>query len=76
MRRGHDHARRPEGPASLTCSCGRSRGSLTEFTGKWIEAIAAKFGAPAMITLRHTPIPPVEPEQPPDNAGTSTENLK
>jgi hypothetical protein len=56
--------------ATLTCSCSRSRGSLTEFTGQWIEAIAAKFGAPATITLRHAPIPPLEAEQPPGNAGT------
>jgi hypothetical protein len=38
--------------ATLTCSCGRGRGSLTEFTGKWIEAIAAKFGAPEIITIQ------------------------
>ena len=59
--------------ASLTCSCGRSRGSLTEFTASWIEAVAAKFGAPAMITLRHAPIPPVEAEKPPENARTTQE---
>jgi hypothetical protein len=50
--------------ATLTCSCGRNRGSLTEFTGKWIETVAAKFGAPATIVLRRAPIPPVEAEQP------------
>jgi hypothetical protein len=62
--------------ASLTCSCGRSRGSFTEFTGEWIEAIAAKFGAPATITLRHAPIPPVEAEQPPENSGTTQGKVK
>ena len=50
--------------ATLTCSCGRGRGYLTEFVGKWIEAIAAKFGAPVTIALRHAPIPPVEVGQP------------
>jgi hypothetical protein len=54
--------------ATLTCSCGRSRGYLTEFTGQWIEAIAAKFGAPAAIVLRQ-PIPPIQVEQPPENTG-------
>jgi hypothetical protein len=54
--------------ATLTCSCGRGRGSLTQFTGEWIEAVAAKFGAPAAIVLRQ-PIPPIQAEQPPENAG-------
>jgi hypothetical protein len=55
--------------ATLTCSCGRGRGSLTQFTGEWIEAVATKFGALATITLRHAPIPPIQAEQPPANAG-------
>ena len=61
--------------ATLTCGCGRNRGSITEFTGKWIEAVAAKFGAPETITLRRT-IPPVEVEQQPDNAGTTSKEPK
>ena len=58
--------------ATLTCGCGRNRGSITEFTGKWIEAVTAKFGAPETMTLRRTIIP-VEVEQSPDNAGISQE---
>jgi hypothetical protein len=59
--------------ATLTCSCGRGRGFLTEFVASWMEALAAKFGAPAAITLRHAPIPPIPAERPPENAGTSRE---
>ena len=73
MRRRHRRDRPGEQAmfATLTCGCGRNRGSITEFTGKWIEAVAAKFGAPETITLRRT-IPPVEVEQQPDNAGTTS----
>jgi hypothetical protein len=60
-------------PATLTCSCGRGRGFLTECTASWIEAVAAKFGAPAAIVLRQ-PIPPIQAGQPPENAGTTLES--
>jgi hypothetical protein len=62
--------------ATLTCSCGRGRGSLTEFTGKFIEAVAAKFGAPATITLRRAQIPSVKAEQRPGNTGTTEGKVK
>jgi hypothetical protein len=58
--------------AALTCSCGKHRGYLTEFTASFVEAVAKRFGAPETITLRRT-IPPVEVEQPAGNAGTSSE---
>jgi hypothetical protein len=39
--------------ASLNCrSCGKHRGWLSKFTADWIEAVARKFGAPEIITLR------------------------
>jgi hypothetical protein len=38
--------------ATLTCSCGRARGSLTESTGNWIEAIVDRFGESVTIVLR------------------------
>jgi hypothetical protein len=40
-------------PALLQCqSCGGPRGQLTEFTYHWIATLAAKFGAPQVITMR------------------------
>jgi hypothetical protein len=39
--------------ATLYCvTCATRRGSLSEQTAKWIEAVAGMFGAPAVITLR------------------------
>jgi hypothetical protein len=38
--------------ATLTCSCGRGRGFLTEFTGHWLETLVATFGGAPTITLR------------------------
>ena len=40
---------------SLKCrSCERHRGWLSKFTADWIESVAAKFGAPEIITI-HAP---------------------
>jgi hypothetical protein len=39
--------------ATLYCAtCAARRGSLSEQTAKWIEAVAGMFGAPAAISLR------------------------
>jgi hypothetical protein len=41
------------GDKTLLCrSCGRRRGRLTQFTASWIAHIAAKWGAPEIITIR------------------------
>jgi hypothetical protein len=50
---------RSDGKYYATCSCGRRRGAPTEFTDKWVEAVAGMFGSPATITLRQV-VPPVE----------------
>jgi hypothetical protein len=61
--------------ATFACpQCGSSRGAISSFTLQWIEAVGAKFGAPAAIMLRRAPIPPVEAEQPPENSGTTQGN--
>jgi hypothetical protein len=39
--------------ATLACpQCGSARGAISEFTLHFVESIAAKFGAPAAITIR------------------------
>ena len=39
--------------ATLYCAtCAARRGSLSEQTAKWIEAVAGMFGAPAAIKLK------------------------
>jgi hypothetical protein len=40
----------------LTCrSCRRRCGFLSQFTANWLQQVAAKFGAPEVITLRTPP---------------------
>jgi hypothetical protein len=44
-----------DGPGCATAyyaTCVAYRGSLSEQTAKWIEAVAGIFGAPAVTTLR------------------------
>jgi hypothetical protein len=65
--------------ATLACpQCNTSRGAISSFTLQWIEAVGAKFGAPATITLRRPPIPPVEAETVPsiDGANSNAMNRK
>jgi hypothetical protein len=39
--------------ARLQCrSCGRFRGWVCKFTADWIASVAAKFGAPEIITIK------------------------
>jgi hypothetical protein len=43
--------------AELKClSCGRHRGWLSEPTVRWIESVAAKFGAPEAISIHSSAI--------------------
>ena len=43
--------------ASLKCvGCGELRNWLIEFTARWIESVAGKFGAPSVITIRSSAI--------------------
>jgi hypothetical protein len=58
--------------AELKCrSCERHRGWLSQFTARWLESVAAKFGAPEIITLRR-PRNSVsrDADKSPGNAGT------
>jgi hypothetical protein len=42
-----------DGDRHLNCrSCGRRRGWLSKSTADWIAEVAARFGAPEIITIR------------------------
>jgi hypothetical protein len=42
-----------DGDRRLSCrSCGRQRGWLSKSTANWIAEVAARFGAPEIITIR------------------------
>jgi hypothetical protein len=58
--------------AQLEClSCGRPRGWLSEHTARWIEAVAAKFGAPEIITLRRNSVAAATEQSPAEPAMTT-----
>jgi hypothetical protein len=62
--------------AQLKCqSCGRHRGWLSKPTARWIEVVAAKFGAPEIITLHRNSVATAAEQSPaePANHGVNGE---
>jgi hypothetical protein len=58
-------AREPHAGELICADCGQHRGWLSKSTARWLEHIAARFGAPEVITVRkaHTfqeEVPPAE----------------